>query len=195
MSGEIVNRVINFVRKAQGQLADPTRDWPTVSIAGLEFDTASGRLNGVALDEPISAAMALGRADSCSGGAQDFELDYRAVGLQVEAYEGTLTSFRIIVDPARRDSDRDRAFQPGILTLRVGGRSLRLTRDTTETDLIAALGSPIETGPIAGDRVHTFVLERSVVDTYHDPATGRLQELELGLRDESAEAAGGESGA
>lgn len=194
MSDRVGRWMMGFMRDARGRSVDPTREWPAAAVSALEFDAESGRLNGIPLDAPIPAAVVLGRADGCSGGAEDPELDYRALGLQVQCYEGVITSFRVIVDPARRESDRDRAFQAGELTLRTRGRSLRLTGATTEADLAAGLGPPVETGPVAGDRVHTFTPGRSLIETYHDPATGRLLELTLCLHaDESAQAAGGDA--
>jgi hypothetical protein len=172
--------------------SDPTRDWPAGTVSALEFDEASGRLNGIALDAPISAAMALGPADAASGGRDDADLDYHTLGLQVGCFEGVVVHFRVIVDPVTRASAGERAFQPGELTLRTGGRTLRLTRQTTEQDLIAQLGPPVETGPVVGDRVHTFLLERSMIDTYHDTASGRLLELTVCLKaDDLAECGGG----
>jgi len=173
--------------------SDPTRDWPARAVSALEVDAATGSLSGMALDAPIPAAMVLGPADATSGGSDDPELDYHALGLQVCCFEGVIVHFRVIMDPATRSSERERAFQAGELTLRADGRTLRLTSRTTEKDLIAELGSPFETGRIVDDRVHTFLVERIMIDTYHDASTGRLVELEVCLMAADASESAGDS--
>src|SRR5262252_2208754 len=115
---------------------DPSREWPAGNISWLELDAWSGRLNGVPLEAPVASAQPFGPADQCSGGAGDFDLDYRALGLQVCCFEGSIVHFRVITAPAGRDTPRDRAFQVGELQLRTGGRTLQLTGGLSEKDVM-----------------------------------------------------------
>ena len=189
MADSILSPIIQLVLSARVRLFNPTRDWPAATVSRLEYDMRSHCLNGIPVGAPIAAAHPLGRADWFAGGAENPDLDYRPLGVQVECFDDVITSFRVILRPESRHSDRDRAFKAADLTLVApnGSRS-RLTGRTTEADLVAILGTPVETGPVAGDRVHTFVTAGNFIDSFHDPATGELLEISLGLSASEASA-------
>jgi hypothetical protein len=180
----MIEPLFGLIQAIRVQYLNPTRDWPETAFTRLEYDLRSGRLNGIAADTPIDTARVFGKADWFSGGP---DLDYRRLGLQIGCFDGTICNFRVILQPASRHSRRDRAFQTADFTLIApSGKTCRLWGNTSEQDLLALLGTPFETGPIVGDRVHTFIVNGTCIDSYHDEITGQLLELILTLQDSKA---------
>jgi hypothetical protein len=106
-------------------------------------------------------------------------------------WQGEITSFEVILDP-KLCPDRDwHPSTPGRLTILTPAELRRdLSRTTSEQEVLGLLGIPFETGPVIGQRVHTFITAGNFIDTYHDPDTGRLVRIELSeARQESAPAA------
>jgi hypothetical protein len=187
MSDKLIEKLVQLAQSIRVRLQNPTRGLPVSTFKGLAYDLRTLSLNGVPLEASFSAAAPFGKADWFSG-IDDPDLDYRALGLQIGSFQGTIGSFRMIVDPAACSEARERAFRPAILSLSMpGGARLEISNRTREEDLIAALGAPDESGPIAGAKVHTFVVAGQRVDTYHDPATGRLRELTICLAADAGE--------
>ncbi|HKQ57314.1 MAG TPA: hypothetical protein VJY35_05565 [Candidatus Eisenbacteria bacterium] len=179
-----ISMLFGLISAIRVRYFNPTRDWPECTFTRLEYDLRTGRLNGLAPDGPIDGARVFGKADWFSGRAESPDFDYRRLGLQIGCYTGTICNFRVILQPASRHGARDRAFQAADFTLIApNGKTCRLWGNTSEQDLIALLGAPIETGPIVNDRVHTFSVNGTSIDSHHDEITGQLLELTLTLED------------
>ena len=182
-----VEWMVHLVRATRARFSNPTRGWPPCAVSRLEYDMRLRRLNGIPFEAPIGAAKVFGRTHLFSGGDERLDLDYRKLGLQIGCYEGAITSFRAVLRPENRRSARDRGFRAADLTLiGLNGSRCRLWGNTTEEDLVALLGSPIATLPIGAERVHTFVVERNHIESYHDAITGLLLDIDLHPATQSA---------
>jgi hypothetical protein len=146
-------------------------------LSRLELDAHKARMNGVALESSAQSAVTFGPASQILGTKSDPVLGYPGLGLEVECYQELIVGFRVIMDPRSR-GDLYRRWQPAVLDLRSpNGASHVLSPDTHERQMFALLGRPVETGPVVGDRVHTFVVRRCLILSFHAPDTGLLTEL------------------
>jgi hypothetical protein len=174
--------VTHLIELANVLFANPTRGWPRCTMSRLEYNLASRSLNGIQVESPSDQARVFGPADWFTGKDDDLHLDYRRLGLQVECFDGVITSFRAILLPQLRPSGRDHAFRPADLTLTgFSGSDLTLSSQTTDRDLSAALGAPIETTWVGADRWHAFVAHGNLIESYHDKLSGSLLEIVFGL--------------
>jgi len=167
---------------------NPTRNWPPGSVSSLSFNMARHELNGVAVEAPFENARAFGPADHVDRLA-GIDIRYYGLGLEIGSWEGVITHFRLVMDPASRRTRWEQRCRPATLMLSSGAGFSRLSRDTSENDVIRLFGATFETGPVGDDRVHTFITGGNYIDTYHDPTTGRLVEIDLGLTNDAATAA------
>jgi hypothetical protein len=112
----------------------------------------------------------------------DYDLLYYNLGLQLDRFQARLISFRVLLDPAGRAHYWERRCQPARLQLKMldGSRHV-LSREMSEASVIGLFGSPLETGPVSDDRVHTFRVAGNLIDSYHEPKSGRLLELTICL--------------
>lgn len=174
--------VTHMIELTNVLFANPTRGWPRCTMSRLEYDLAAKSLNGIQVESPSDHARAFGPADWFTGKDDDLHLDYRRLGLQVECFDGVITSFRAILLPPLRLTGRDQAFRPADLTLTgISGSDLKLSSRTTDRDLSAALGSPIETAWVGSDRWHAFLAHGNLIESYHDKLSGALLEIVFGL--------------
>jgi len=162
--------------------ANPTRGWPACTMTALEYDLRSGSMNGIRVESPSDHARSFGRADWFTGKDEDLHLDYRRLGLQVECFDGVITSFRVVLRPDTRPATRDQKFRPAALTLidRLG-EAIRFSALTTNRDLAERLGAPIETDRVGEDRWHAFRVGSNLIESYHDLRSGQLLEIVFGL--------------
>jgi hypothetical protein len=100
----------------------------------------------------------------------------------VECCDGVITSFRAVMQPDVRPAPRDQRFRPAELTLiDARGEAVKLNGLTTNRDLAAALGHPIDTSRVGGDRWHAFRVGGNLIESYHDLGSGVLLEIVFGL--------------
>ena len=159
---------------------NPTRQWPVRQVSRLVFDLTGHTLCGVRIGAPIAEARAFGPADRIIGPSSAPDLLYYSLGLHLECFEGSIVGVRLIMDPRSRDISWDRCFTPASLVLQTADDSVHtVSRQTCEKDLFVLFGQPAETGPVCSDRVHTFVVEGNVVDSFHAPTSGLLTELTI----------------
>jgi hypothetical protein len=168
----------------------PTRHWPAGSVTRLSYDLRHRALCGVPIDAHLEALRSFGPADWFSRHGEGLDLYYYRFGLVVGLWQGHITSFEVILDP-HANPEPWHSFTPGRLTiLTLADLRRDLTRTTGQQEVLALLGRPFKTGPVAGQRVHTFITAGNFIDTYHDPNTGRLVRIELSeARQESSPAA------
>jgi len=170
--------LIEFLAWRQRRFANPSKEWPPCSVAELTFELGAHTLCGVPTEAPLSEARVFGPADRLVGD----NLLYYKLGLEVECTAARIVGFRVVLDPASRSSYWERRCRPARLQLRMldGSRHL-LSRETSEVFVLALFGRPLETGPVGNDRVHTFRVGGNMVDSYHEPESGRLVELTVSL--------------
>lgn len=171
-----------LIEWANVAFANPTRGWPRCTMSGLEYDLRAGSMNGIRVESPSDHARSFGRADWFTGKDEELHLDYHRLGLQVECSDGVITSFRVVLQPDVRPAARDRKFRPAELTL-IGphGEPVKLSPLTTNRDLAASLGNPIDTGRVDGERWHAFRVGGNLIESYHDLSSGVLLEIVFGL--------------
>jgi hypothetical protein len=145
----------------------------------------------VPLDAPLEALKSFGPADWFDGDNEDLGLYYYQLGLIVGLWQGEIVSFEVLLDPRLCPDRAWHPFAAGRLTMRSTAELPRdFTATTSEREVLSLLGAPSETGPIQGQRVHTFIVAGNFIDTYHDPESRRLVRIELGKsRPESTPAA------
>jgi hypothetical protein len=186
--GRLLFRAVDHLRV---RYWNPTREWPASSITQLSYDMRRRALCGVPVDAHFEALRTFGLADWFSRHEEGLDLYYYRLGLIVGLFQDQITSFEVILDP-QLCPDRDwHPLKPGRLTILTPAELRRdLSRTTSEQEILGLLGAPFETGPVIGQRVHTFITAGNFIDTYHDPDTGRLVRVELSeARQESAPAA------
>jgi len=180
MGANPIGILIHLAQAARVRFTNPTHEWPPCAVSRLEYDMRTRCLNGVPFEAPIDFAKVFGKADWFSGSDESPDLDYHKLGLQIGCHEGTISNFRAVLRPENRRTARDRGFRAADLTLiGLNGAHCRLWGNSTEDDLVALLGSPIATLPIGEERVHTFVVERNHIESYHDAITGVLLDIDL----------------
>lgn len=164
------------------QFRNPTKRWPPCSITELTFELSTHSLCGVRIDAPLGEASAFGPADRLLGVPPWYDLLYFGLGLQVDQFEAGIVGFRILVDPESRSHRWERRCVPARLQVQMldGSRQV-LSRDTSEEAMLGVFGSPLETGPVCGDRVHTFRAGGALIGSHHEPKSGRLVELTICL--------------
>ena len=164
------------------RFANPTRQWPSCSVSELTLDLAGHTLCGVPIGAPLSEACVFGPADRLVGASSEYDLLYYTLGLQVNRFEARIVGFRMLLDPASRAAYWERWCQPARLHVQMldGSRHF-LSRETREAAVFALLRRPMETGRVGHDRVHTFGVGGNVIDSYHEPESGRLVELTVGV--------------
>jgi hypothetical protein len=173
---------VECVAWARRRLSNPTRRWPPCSVSELTFELAAHRLCGVPIGASLAEARVFGPADRLVGVPPEYGLLYYKLGLEVDRFEGRIVNFRIVMDPASRALYWERRCTPARLLLRMldGSRHV-LSRETSEASLLELFGRPLETGPVGGDRVHSFRVDGNFIDSYHATDSGRLVELTLCL--------------
>jgi len=155
------------------------RGWTPKGLLRLAYDLDEQSVNGVPIGAAIEAARALGRPDYLSSGP-DPDMSYYRLGLQVDCYEGEIVGFRLVLDPVGRAVRRDHSFHPGRIILRgVGALEFEVSPATHERDFIARFGQPVETRTVGNDRVQTFLVVGNCIETFHDPSTGLVVEVEF----------------
>jgi len=171
-----------LIEWANVAFSNPTRGWPPCTMRALEYDLRSRSMNGIQVESASDQARSFGPADWFSGKEEDLHLDYRRLGLQVELFDGVITSFRVVMQPDVRHTPRDRRFRPAELNLiDVHGKTVKLNGLTTNRDLADALGQPIETDRVGADRWHAFRVGGNLIESYHDLRSGMLLEIVFGL--------------
>ncbi len=159
---------------------NPTRAWPLGSVTQLSYDMRRRALCGVSVDAHLEALRTFGLADWFSRHEEVLHLYYYRLGLVVGLWQDEITSFEVILDPQLCPDLDWHPFTPGRLTIVTPAELRRdLSRTTSEQETLGLLGAPSETGPVMGQRVHTFITAGNSIDTCHDPDTGRLVRVEL----------------
>jgi hypothetical protein len=175
--GRLLFRAVDHFRV---RYRSPTRSWPPGFLRHLSFDMRDRALSGVPLDARLDTLKSFGPADWFRGDEESLELYYYRLGLIVSLWHGDIVSFEILLDPELCPDRSWHPFVAGRLTLLTPAELRRdLTRTTNEREVLGLLGVPTETGPVLGQRVHTFITAGNFIDTYHDPETGRLVRIEL----------------
>jgi hypothetical protein len=162
------------------QFRNPTKGWPPRRVTELIFDVAARSLSEVRIDAPVHAARMFGPADRLTGVSPDYDLLYYALGLEIGQFRGNIASFRLLTEPTTRVSYWERRCMPARLQVQgTDGSRHVLSQETTEASVLRFFGNPLETGPVAGERVHSFRVGGNLFDTHHDQESSRLVELTI----------------
>jgi hypothetical protein len=118
---------------------------------------------------------------------QDLDLFYPDSGLILQFASSELWAIIAIVS---RDSFYVREDKMGvgkISIIDISGRAHSLNESTTLRDLTTYLGKPVWSNKVEDDMVHTFILKKNHIETYHHAVTGQLFHIEIVEADETSQ--------
>jgi hypothetical protein len=154
----------------------------------LIYDLRLMTINGYCLSSRIELAEQFGKcAYTKRLGKEYLDLFYPDSGLILQFASNELMAITAIVS---RDSFHVRADKMGvgkISIVDISGQAHSLTEKTTLRDLTSYLGKPIESDNVGDDMVHTFILKKNYIDTYHHPVTGQLLHVEIAEANETSQ--------
>jgi hypothetical protein len=181
MADFVARALFRALGRLKTRYRSPTRSWPPTAVPHLFYDMGTRALCGVPVDAPLEALKCFGPADWFYGNNEDLDLYYYQLGLIVGLWQGEIVSFEVLLHPELCPGRAWHPFAAGRLTLCSAADVQRdPTGTTSEREVLSLLGAPAETGPIQGQRVHSFIVAGNFIDTYHDPESGRLVRIELG---------------
>jgi len=176
--------MITILDKIKSKFRNPTANWPQMGQQELIYDLRLMTINGYCLNSRLELAEQFGKcAYTKRLGKEYLDLFYPDSGLILQFASSELMAIIAIVS---RDSYHVRADKMGvgkISIIDISGRTHSLNERTTLRDLVPYLGKPIESDEVGDDIVHTFILKKNCIDTYHHPVTGQLLHVEIAEAD------------
>ena len=177
--GWLLDKIISKFR-------NPTANWPQMGRQELIYDLRLMTINGYCLNSKLELAEQFGKcAYTKRLGKEYLDLFYPDSGLILQFASSELMAIIAIVS---RDSFHVREDKMGvgkISIIDISGRAHSLNESTTLRDLTTYLGKPVWSDKVGGDMVHTFILKKNHIETYHHPVTGQLLDIEIVEADET----------
>ena len=179
--GWLLDKIISKFR-------NPTANWPQMGQQELIYDLRLMTINGYCLNSRLELAEQFGKcAYTKRLGKEYLDLFYPDSGLILQFASSELMAIIAIVS---RDSFHVREDKMGvgkISIIDISGRAHSLNESTTLRDLTTYLGKPVWSDKVGGDMVHTFILKKNHIETYHHPVTGQLFHIEIVEADETSQ--------
>ena len=178
--------------KIISKFSNPTANWPQMGQQELIYDLRLMTINGYCLNSRLELAEQFGKCAYTKRLGKEFlDLFYPDSGLILKFASSELWAINAIVS---RDSFHVRDNKMGvgkISIIDISGRAHSLNERTTLRDLTTYLGKPVESDKVGDDIgdeiVHTFILKKNHIETYHHPVTGRLLDIEIVEADETSQ--------
>src|SRR5262245_4438179 len=175
--------MITILDKIISKFRNPTANWPQMGPQELIYDLRLMTINGYCLNSRLELAEQFGKCAYIKRyGIEFLDLFYPNSGLILQFASSELMAINAIVS---RDSYHVRDNKMGIgkiSIIDISGRAHSLNERTTLRDLTTYLGKPVvsdKVGDEDGDEmVHSFIIKKNYVDTYHHPVTGQLLDIE-----------------
>jgi hypothetical protein len=169
----ILDTILSYFR-------NPTTDWPEAGKQVLAYDLRRQSINGYCLNSGIELARQFGKCKYVKRlGKEYLDLFYPDSGLILQFASEELMAITAIVSPASFHVSRDKMGVGEMTIIDTSGQNHSLNEATTLKDLVSYLGKPVDSGTVGKDMVHTFNIERNVIDSYHHSITGQLLHVEI----------------
>jgi hypothetical protein len=180
--------MITILDKLISKFRNPTANWPQMGQQELIYDLRLMAINGYCLNSRLELAEQFGKCAYTKRLGKEFlDLFYPDSGLILQFASRELMAITAIVS---RDSFHVRENKMGvgkISIIDISGRAHSLNESTTLRDLTTYLGKSVESDKVGDDMVHTFILKKNYIDTYHHPVTGQLFHVEIAEADETSQ--------
>jgi hypothetical protein len=154
----------------------------------LIYDLRLMAINGYCLNSRLELAEQFGKCAYTKRYGKEFlDLFYPDSGLIHQFASSELMAINAIVS---RDSYHVREDKMGvgkISIIDISGRAHSLNERTTLRDLSPYLGKPVESDKVGDDIVHTFILKKNYIDTFHHSVTGQLLHVEIAETDQTSQ--------
>ncbi len=177
--------MLGSIAKFFGVFPNPTARWSPPGSLELVYDLTSRSLNGLCLDAPFDEAQIFGPCDDWEQSGEYIDLFYRKQGLSLEFASKRLLSVLVVVARGSFLAKRKKLEATIPIFIDLSARRHALTDTSTLQDLVPCFGKPSDSGPVGEDFVYTFLINKNFVDTYHDPKTGRLLQIEINETNDS----------
>jgi hypothetical protein len=171
--------MFNSITKLFGRSPNPTTEWPPHSKRELVYDLRSRSVNGLKLGGAFTDARTFGQCDDFTRSDEYIDLFYRQSGLSLEFAADQLIGIVFVVG---QDSFKVKEQKMGVSFPAIidgDGKRHVLTDSSTLQDLTSCFGRPVESAPVGDGMVHSFIILKNVVDSYHDRNSGKLLHLEI----------------
>jgi len=154
----------------------------------LIYDLRLMTINGYCLNSKLELAEQFGKcAYTKRLGKEYLDLFYPDSGLILQFASSELWAIIAIVSPDSFHVREDKMGVGKISIIDISGRAHSLNESTTLRDLTTYLGKPVWSDKVGGDMVHTFILKKNHIETYHHPVTGQLFHIEIVEADETSQ--------
>jgi hypothetical protein len=171
--------MFNSITKLFGRSPNPTAEWPPQSKRELVYDLRSCSVNGLKLGGAFNDARPFGQCDDFTRSDKFLDLFYRQSGLSLEFASDQLIGVDFVVG---RDSFQVKEHKMGVSFPAIidgDGQRHVLTDSSTLQDLTSCFGKPVESAPAGDDMVHSFMILKNFVESYHNRNSCKLLYLEI----------------
>ena|GEM_PF-3792290 len=178
--------MITILDKLLSNFRNPTSSWQYMGQQNLTYDLRSQAINGYCLNSRLELAAQFGKCSYVKRAGKEFlDLFYPDSGLILQFAAEELMAITAIVSVDSFHVKEDKMSVGKFSIIDISGRFHSLNEGSTLQDLISYLGEPFESGKVGNDMVHTFIIQKNLINSYHNPLTGRLLHIEICEPDEN----------
>lgn len=172
--------MITILDKFLSKFRNPTADWQYIGQQHLTYNLRIRALNGYCLNSKLELARQFGKCAYVKSVGREFlDLYYPDSGLILQFATEELMAITVIASLDSFHVKEDRMGIGKLSIIDISGGVNPLNEKTTLKNLITYFGKPFESGKVGEDMVHTFIIQKNLINSYHNSLSGRLLHIEI----------------